>query len=470
MNKKQKSGIILASLASIAVAGSLIAGSTYALFTSESKTNIAVSSGTVDVEATISDLKTYSGVNLTGNPEADTISETAVNGTFTNGGTAEINEITGDLELDKVTPGDKVTFQITVKNKSNVAIKYRTIISCEDDTGLFCGLTFTIDGSKFDGLNNKSAWTTLTEDGTIATLDCEVNLPSDAENEYQDTSCKVSYTVEAVQGNAATTDPDANVIEIDNAAQLGAFRDIVNKKSIAEQKAAFNGKTIKLTKDIDLNNQKWTPIGWNSKKADGTDYDNTFKATFDGNGKTIKNFSVTKLGQRHAGLFSVGHYLTIENLTVDNATIEAANGVGAIVGFGYGVTIDTCTVTNSKVTASTWLQSDNTYEDGDKVGAIAGQLTEEDNKITNCTSSGNTIKGYRDVGGLAGYMGNSTSRNSATKNTVKDNTIINDRTHNYKGWNVDGDYDIFTVGEVVGKFSGIESESTKSGNTLSVVK
>ena len=57
MNKKQKSSIIIASLASIVIAGSLIAGSTYALFTSESKTNIAVTSGKVDVSATIDGLK-----------------------------------------------------------------------------------------------------------------------------------------------------------------------------------------------------------------------------------------------------------------------------------------------------------------------------------------------------------------------------------------------------------------------------
>ena len=73
MNKKTKRGIILTSLASIAFAGSLLAGSTYALFTSESKTDIVVSSGKVDVKATIDTLKTYSGKanSLAGDPETD---------------------------------------------------------------------------------------------------------------------------------------------------------------------------------------------------------------------------------------------------------------------------------------------------------------------------------------------------------------------------------------------------------------
>lgn len=67
-----------------------------------------------------------------------------LNGQFMNGGTAEIDGTSSDLVLTKVTPGDKVTFTINLKNNSNVAVKYRTIISCKDDDGLFNGLEFTV--------------------------------------------------------------------------------------------------------------------------------------------------------------------------------------------------------------------------------------------------------------------------------------------------------------------------------------
>ena len=199
MNKKQKSSIILASLASIAVAGSLIAGSTYALFTSESKTNIAVTSGTVDVEATISELKTYSGVDLTGDPETDTISETAEAGKFTNGGTATYTD--GTLTLDKMTPGDKVTFNIKITNNSNVAAKYRTVVKKGNDTGLFNGLEIKVDDEEFLGVSLISSYADLGANGSTFTVPVEVNLPSDRGNLYQDKTCDLSFAVEAVQGN-----------------------------------------------------------------------------------------------------------------------------------------------------------------------------------------------------------------------------------------------------------------------------
>ncbi len=92
--------------------------------------------------------------------ETDSFSETDVEGKFTNGGTAALDGTS--VTLSNVTSGDKVTFKIKVTNNSYVAIKYCTVISTEEDTGLFSELSFTIGESKFDGLNNKSKWTKLT--------------------------------------------------------------------------------------------------------------------------------------------------------------------------------------------------------------------------------------------------------------------------------------------------------------------
>lgn len=215
MNKKQKSSIIIASLASIVIAGSLIAGSMYALFTSESKTNIAVTSGKVDVTATISDLKTYSGVNLIGEPDSDELEETA-EGKFTNGGTAKIEGNT--LKLDKITPGDKATFNITITNYSNVNTKYRTIIekTSSSDSTLYDALKFNIGGVTVE---KSTIWKTLkgtdNEEGNkvLTFYECSVELPSDVKGvEYMDKSCGISYTVEAVQGNASTSDEDAVMV------------------------------------------------------------------------------------------------------------------------------------------------------------------------------------------------------------------------------------------------------------------
>ena len=51
-----KSKVLVSSILTIALCLSLIAGSTFALFTDSAKNDIAVTSGTVDIDATIVDL------------------------------------------------------------------------------------------------------------------------------------------------------------------------------------------------------------------------------------------------------------------------------------------------------------------------------------------------------------------------------------------------------------------------------
>lgn len=215
MTKSAKRNIIVSAILAIIMCASLVAGATFALFTSESKVNIAVTSGKVDIKASISDLKTYSGVNLTGNPATDVLEETTT-GTFANGGTAEIDEDT--LILDKLTPGDKATFNITVTNFSNVNTKYRTIIKRTEssDAALFGALKFNIGGVTVE---KSTIWKNLKgstdENGTkiLTYYECSVELPSDVTGvDYQDKQCGISYIVEAIQGNAATSDNDAVMV------------------------------------------------------------------------------------------------------------------------------------------------------------------------------------------------------------------------------------------------------------------
>ncbi len=208
MDKKQKSGIILASLACIAAAGSIMAGATYALFTSESKTNIAVTSGKVNVTAAIEDLKTFSGKanSLTGDVSVDANNILENSGTtFVNGGTATVDGT--DLKLEKMTPGDKVTFNISIKNNSTVAAKYRTVVTKGADTGLFSGLEISINNEDIVSTKTVSLYKALGSD--VIKVPVVVNLPSDRGNEYQDKECDISFTVEAIQGNASD-----NVIEV----------------------------------------------------------------------------------------------------------------------------------------------------------------------------------------------------------------------------------------------------------------
>ena len=109
-----KKKFLLSSICTILLCVCLISGATFALFTSETKTNITVQSGTVEVESTVSNLKTFS------------MDVEQAAGVFENGGTASL--VDGKLVLDKVAPGDKATFSLTIVNNSNIAIQYRVLV------------------------------------------------------------------------------------------------------------------------------------------------------------------------------------------------------------------------------------------------------------------------------------------------------------------------------------------------------
>ncbi|CDE19810.1 unknown [Acidiphilium sp. CAG:727] len=221
--KNSKRNVIVSAFMAIALCMSVVAGATFALFTSDSSVNIAITSGNVEVTATASALKVYSpkAVNETGIADADN----AVNengGKFVNGGTATLTG--SELKLDNMTPGDKVNFNIKVENKSSVTVKYRTRIYCGEDNGLYAGLKYSItNGTETYESMAITDWATLTPDvKEVANLDCKVELPVEAGNEYKNKSCKLVYQVEAVQGNAET----ANDTKYYTLAQFNALTEI----------------------------------------------------------------------------------------------------------------------------------------------------------------------------------------------------------------------------------------------------
>ena len=88
-----KRKIILSAILTIALCMSLITGATFALFTSESKVNIAINSGKVEMVANISDIETWS---LEDNKEA----AGRTDGTFTLGGKVSFENSL--LTIDKI--------------------------------------------------------------------------------------------------------------------------------------------------------------------------------------------------------------------------------------------------------------------------------------------------------------------------------------------------------------------------------
>lgn len=226
---KGKSKALLSAILSIAICMSLVVGATYALFTSESKLNIAVTSGKVNVVATTENLKVYSAQwNNTTAKYDDILSTTeysSVAGSgyyFDNGGFAALSTTENTLTIDRVTPMDKVVFDIRIKNNSNVAAQYRTVINANEDSGLFKGLDITFEQGEnapiFGGKTAYTHWARLDANSADIVVPVTVLLPEGAGNEFQDKACSLSYMVEAVQGNAQVIDDASFVVRPDTIA------------------------------------------------------------------------------------------------------------------------------------------------------------------------------------------------------------------------------------------------------------
>ena len=253
MKKLFKSKTFLSAVLSIALCVSLIAGATFAIFTSEANVNIAVTSGTVKVTAEINEkeLKTYSGVEITGS-EDDEIVETT-SGTFTNGGTAKVEGNT--IKITKMTAGDKVTFPVNIKNESNVNIKYRMRISIADDTGLASELNIKI--GDYSG-RYATIWEDLEPGMGDRTLECEIALPTTST--AQGESCTISLLAEAVQGNAAVSNDEhypVDTASFNEALKYGGNvfveRNIEAEDVLVSESTAtidMNEKTVANTNDI----------------------------------------------------------------------------------------------------------------------------------------------------------------------------------------------------------------------------
>lgn len=179
--------------------------------------------------------------------------------------------------------------------------------------------------------------------------------------------------------------------QISTADQLKLFRDIVNGSN---GQTPNRGACAVLTADIDLNNEPWTPIG--------TDRDSAYTGTFDGQGHTVKNLSVTvNVQPGRAGLFGCVKDGTIRKLTVAGSVSCTANQgwCGGIAGYAMDETIENCA---SLCTVScTGIDA--------RVGGIVGWVPNSSSVtiIRDCYNIGNITGGIDNggsyTGGICGF-------------------------------------------------------------------
>ena len=196
-------------------------------------------------------------------------------------------------------------------------------------------------------------------------------------------------------------------------ADLQWFQQQVNKGG-----STFEGKTVKLGADIDLQGAEWEPISG-------------FKGTFDGSSLTkgaadnytISNFTVNV--NENGGFFGsiVGN---IKNVNIENATVVSNHFAGALVGHAYG-RIENCHANNVTVTTEPELINGK-YDNGDKAGAIVGYICGEPmSYLVNCSATNATVTAYRDLGAVAGCI---SGEMTVEGNAAKDCKIVLDQVIN----------------------------------------
>lgn len=187
-----KKKVILGSALTILMCSSLITGATMALFGTEAGVNISVTSGKVDVSATVK-TDTVQTKQL-----YETEYTSGADNTYMKGVTVQEN---GEVVLDGMVLGDGIKFDIEIVNKSTVDVKYRTKVTCLEGFALYGVLDIDIDGGQ-------SLWTTWTRaEEDTRTVSVTIELPETVSGtDYQGVTSKLVFSVEAVQGNAKTED------------------------------------------------------------------------------------------------------------------------------------------------------------------------------------------------------------------------------------------------------------------------
>ena len=396
-----KKRILITSVCSIMLCLCLITGATFALFTSESKVNVAITSGKVDVTAEADNFVLYSGKWNETTLKYDSVKQDGF--TFATSGSVVVDG--NNIKITNMVPMDKLTFDIIIKNNSNVDVKYQTIFTSksESDVNLLEALQISVTEENETLVTTKagnsviSKWVNLApktngEDPTVTVLNVSIYLPENTSNKYQDLVANFTYAVSAVQQNAHTVDPEEETDE--NTTYIYTVDDLKNFATLVNNGNNFARKTVKLMVPLDLNNEEWTPIGKSNAP---------FSGTFDGNHQTISNLKITS-GLSNVGLFGYTTNGEVKNLTVNNATVEGYLNVAVVSGTPY-----TSKYTNIKVIG-------NVKVDGfSYVGTIGGKNAYANwTNITVDVNEGSYVKAnsisgttnYRTyVGGVVGFMG-----------------------------------------------------------------
>lgn len=203
---------------------------------------------------------------------------------------------------------------------------------------------------------------------------------------------------------------EAAPYEIPDVGKLTALQTQVNENGFS-----YTGKWFRLTNNIDLNNELWTPIG--------VDALHSFGGSLDGGGKTISGLKVETNGA-WAGLFgsvrgTYGVPMTMRDLTLKNGSVKFTSS-GTSCSGGLVAAVEGETVLELRnVVAENLTVSGGIFGSGGLLGR--GRVA-----MTNCHNRGGSVTGGY-AGGLAG-MGYSNLQDHVLAGCTNSAKVVGKRT------------------------------------------
>lgn len=187
------------------------------------------------------------------------------------------------------------------------------------------------------------------------------------------------------------------------------------QKQVNENGFSYTGKWFRLTNNIDLNNELWTPIG--------VDALHSFGGSLDGGGKTISGLKVETNGA-WAGLFgsvrgTYGVPMTMRDLTLKNGSVKFTSSGTSCSGGLVAIVEGETALELRNVVAENLTVSGGIFGSGGLLGR--GRVA-----MTNCHNRGGSVTGSY-AGGLAG-MGYSNLQDHVLAGCTNSAKVVGKRT------------------------------------------
>ena len=203
---------------------------------------------------------------------------------------------------------------------------------------------------------------------------------------------------------------EAAPYEIPDVGKLTALQMQVNENGFS-----YTGKWFRLTNNIDLNNELWTPIG--------VDALHSFGGSLDGNGMTISGLKVETNGA-WAGLFgsvrgTYGVPMTMRDLTLKNGSVKFTSSGTSCSGGLVAIVEGETALELRNVVAENLTVSGGIFGSGGLLGR--GRVA-----MTNCHNRGGSVTGSY-AGGLAG-MGYSNLQDHVLAGCTNSAKVVGKRT------------------------------------------